>query len=98
MVPYVGIWAWLLDWASCGHGLGLGVVCPGWLVCVGTRICILSAKKKIGFGGSSLEVEVCVAGCFADSAKVLFSRAGPICSFEVSSCCCVSAPGTQKNL
>ena len=70
-----------------------------WLAGVfGTCVCNASAKRKIGFGGSSLEVEVCVVDCFADSAKVACSRVEPICDFDVGPCCCVLAPGTQKNL
>ena len=60
----------LLSGPCCGMSCLAGVF--------GKRICNVSAKKKIGFGGSSLEVEVCVAdrcgfceGCLLQSGAYL---------------------------
>ena len=69
-----------------------------WLVgVVGTCVCNAGSNRKILLGGSSPELEVCLAACFADSAKVACCRVEPICDFDVGPCC-VLAPGTQKNL
>ena len=70
-----------------------------WLAGVfGTCICNASAKSKMGFGGSGLEVEVFAANLCADSAKVACSRVEPICDFDMGPCRCVLAPGKQKNI
>lgn len=78
----------LWSWPRCGMS---------WWAGAGTCVCNAGAKRKIGFSRSGLEMEVCIADCCADSAKVDCSRTQPFYEFDVGPCCSVSVPGAQQN-